>query len=140
MKDIRELLIHSLDNPLSETDRKRLEKALAQSVELRKEKEELLKMRSLLAGFKVESDPDWHDELISKLPVRKTEAKIIQYPFTMASIFPKLAAACAIILLMSIINIYQEVGTINRDAVIGIDEVTADEAYAYLETNYFENE
>ncbi len=140
MKDIKELLIHSLDHPLGEADQKRLDHALAQSVELRKEKEELLKMRSLLASLSVESDPNWHDELMSKLPARKTEAKIIQHPFTMASIFPKLAAACAIILLLSVVNIYREDGTINRDTLVGVEEYTADEAYAYLETNYFENE
>ena len=53
MKDINELLIHSLDHELSATDQERLDVALSQSAELTDQKEALIKMRSMLASMSV---------------------------------------------------------------------------------------
>lgn len=122
-----DLLIRSLDEKLPEAQAKQLETALAGSAELRLEQQKLRKMRNLMGAFSVNTAPDFSEQLMAKLP-RKSSAKIISLKRYATSI----AAACVLLVLVSILSIYAWEGNLSTEALLGIQDLSPEDAYTIL--------
>lgn len=125
-ENINELLLLSFDQELSPEERAGLDAALADSEALRREKQQLEKLRDLLGGLRAEADRTFAGKVMSKLGASPVEA-------TLLSLLPRAAAACLIILLLTLIGIYLSEGSLSTDAIIGVSNLAPEDAYTYLE-------
>ena len=123
---IEELLLRSLDEPLSAKEHSQLEAALKDSAELRREKEQLEKNRRLLSSLKPVPNSTFVNGVMARLNTSPVEA-------TLLSMLPRAAAACLIILLITLIGIYMAEGSLSTDAIIGVNNLAPEDAYTYLE-------
>ena len=123
---INELLLRSFDEELSPEERAGLDAALADSEALRREKQQLEKLRNLLGGLQAEVDRTFAGKVMSKVSISPVEA-------TLLSLLPRAAAACLIILLLTLIGIYLAEGSLSTDAIIGVSNLAPEDAYTYLE-------
>ncbi len=123
------LLIRSFDEELDARSAQMLEEALSSYPWLVEEKKELMAMRDQLTFFSVAEDPTFSDRLMSNLQEAEEPNK---QNVTIVQLFPKVAAACFLILLALLLHIYYTQGSIDMDALVGIQDVTPEEAYSYL--------
>lgn len=126
---IIQLLLHSLDHELTEAEQLELGAALEASAELRAEQKALLEMRAALTNFSVEADPAFVDDLMQQLPSEKT----VYISGSIRKLFPKVAAACVLVLLLSVLSIYFTEGNLSVEAIVGIQDLSPEDAYSYLD-------
>ena len=124
-----DLLIYSLDNDLTEAEQATLDAALEASASLRAEKEQLLQMRAALENFSLEKDTQFTADLMQQLDKQKSN----NLGARIRRIYPRVAAACAIIVLLSILGIYLVEGNFSMEAIVGIQDLTPEDAYSYLD-------
>lgn len=120
-----ELLLKSLDQKLSVDEQDQLDQALAESAALQTAKVELIQMRELLAQKTVSETPDGFSQGILK---GIQQPKIIQ----LNSWMPQIAAACLILLCTALISIYTMEGTLSTEALLGVQDLSPEEAYTLL--------
>lgn len=125
---IRDLLIRSLDQKLDPSETARLRRALDESSVLRTEQQRLRRMRRKIAALRLDRDPTFAERVTNRLLDlgKRTLSR------TMAAIFPKVAAACLLLFLLSLAAIYFSTGALSVDAIIGIEELTPEDANIYL--------
>ena len=123
------LLIRSLDDQLSDAEETQLEAALENSSDLRAEKQQLLELRVQMARLKVEADEAFTEEVMQALQKQKSNS----FESVILNLFPKVAAACLVLLLASVLIIYFTEGNLSAEAIIGIQNLTPEDAYSYLE-------
>lgn len=121
---ILNLLIYSLDNKLTEAQQEMLEEALQSSEMLQKEKARLLHMRNELASFSVEPDDTFSSEVLLQLENPKS--------LNIVHLFPKVAAASVLLFMGSLLAIYFSEGNLSMEAIVGIQDLTPEDAYSYL--------
>lgn len=129
MKEPLQLLIHSLDNELTPQEAQQLEQALSNSEALRQEKERLLEMRELIGTVKMEPDHTF----VNKVMMRIEQAKDPVFSTVIINLFPKVAAACVLLFIVTLAGIYMTEGTLSTDAIIGIQDMTMEEALTITE-------
>lgn len=132
MKNIRDLLIFSLDNELSDSDKNRLEKALKTDSSLRKERAELLKMRSMFTNFSISENDNFSSEILRKIEIRDSQNER-DFSTKFITLFPKVAAACVVFLLMTFSVVYFSDSNFASDELVGVEEFSMEDAYSYLE-------
>lgn len=120
-----ELLLKSLDQALSVKEQDQLDQALAQSAALQTAKVKLIQMRDLLAQKTISETPDGFSQNILR-GIQPT--KVIQ----LNSWMPQIAAACLIILSTALISIYTMEGTLSTEALLGVQDLSPEEAYTLL--------
>lgn len=125
---IKGLLIRSLDQELTPEEADRLRQALEKSSDLRAERQRLQLMRQRIAALRLAENPVFVEDITNRLIELGKET----LTRTMAAIFPKVAAACLLLLLLSLAAIYFTTGALSVDAIIGIDELTPEDANIYL--------
>ncbi|MCB1124594.1 MAG: hypothetical protein KJT03_23785 [Verrucomicrobiae bacterium] len=125
---IKGLLIRSLDQELTPEEAARLRQALEKSSDLRAERQRLQLMRQRIAALRLAENPVFVEDITNRLIELGKET----LTRTMAAIFPKVAAACLLLLLLSLAAIYFTTGALSVDAIIGIDELTPEDANIYL--------
>jgi hypothetical protein len=130
--DIYELLIFSLDNPLSEEEAARLEEALKNSEELRNKRKEFEKMRNQLSELGVSADPIFVDQVMEKVEEYYVQRKT-NFSGIMISIFPRAVAACILVLLAVMIGLAITEGSLSPDIIVGMESMSPEEAYAIIE-------
>ena len=123
---IEELLLRSFEQQLSAEERGRLDAALAGSEELRREQQQLEKVRHWLGSLQATPKNGFVDGVMKELNTSPVEA-------TLLSILPRAAAACLIILLLALAGIYLAEGSLSTDAIIGVANLAPEDAYTYLE-------
>ncbi|MCB0580469.1 MAG: hypothetical protein KDD10_14315 [Phaeodactylibacter sp.] len=123
---IQELLLRSFEQELSDEEQSRLDAALTGSEELRREQQQLEKVRHLLGSLQIAPDNSFVDSVIEQLNTSPVEA-------TLLSILPRAVAACLIVLLLTLIGIYLAEGSLSTDAIIGVNNLVPEDAYSYLE-------
>lgn len=128
-KEMLDLLIYSLDFELNTEEALRLEKALTASEELRLEKEQLLKARQFVQAFKLEADSTF----VNKVMAQIKEAPVPVFTKAIIQLFPKVAAACVLLFFITLIGIYVTEGSLSADAIIGIDDISVEEAFSLIE-------
>lgn len=124
-----DLLIYSLDNNLTEAEQAKLDAALAASASLRAEKEQLLQMRTALGNFSLEKDSAFTADLMQHLDQQQR----IKLGARIRRIYPRVVAACIIIALLSMLGIYLAEGSFSMEAIVGIQDLTPEDAYSYLD-------
>ena len=129
--NIKDLLIRSFDEELSPDDAVMLEDALKQSSALRAEKQRLEQMRRAIAELQAPEDGQFAQRVMAKL--REGRKKTLNS--RLVSIFPKVAAACLLVFMLSLLAIYFSSGTLSIDAIIGVEELTPEDASIYLGYN-----
>ncbi len=131
-KDMLELLIQSLDFPLSAHEQQQLETALQQSTALRAEQARLIKLRTALRDSQPEASPVFVDNLIAKLakPKQPTLTAV------MLSMYPQIAAACLIFMAVALSVIYASEGSLHLDAVVGLGDLSVSEAQTLVDVEF----
>ena len=121
-----DLLIRSLDEELSAAEQEQLNRALAVSEELRLEREQLLRLRAALASLQPEPMPDFADRVKARLDDATSLTVAI------VRLFPRVAAACVLVLLFVLLAVYLSEGNLSTEAIIGTQELTVEDAYALV--------
>ena len=122
---LKELLLRSLDAELSPAERRSLDRGLAGSSELREEREELLRIRAGIQSLFPEPDPGFHARLMRRLPGQPGFTAMI------VNLFPKVAAACLILIVLTLLGTYLSSGNLSADAIIGLQDLTVEEAFLF---------
>jgi len=120
-----DLLTRSLDEQLSPEDEQLLAKALDQSADLRREREQLLRMRQLLQKATPAADPTFVDKVIVRMQPVQFGAKVV-------TLFPKIAAACALIFALTLGVLYSSEAEWVNDEVVGVESLQPEDAHWYL--------
>jgi len=130
-KEWQDLLLKSFDLELSEEETKQLADALKASPELQKEQADLLKMRRLFIDFKVEKEDQFVTNIMEAIGREEIVAKrpIIHH---LSVIYSKSIAACVLILMSFMLYIYLSEGNFETAALVGITDLSPDEAYSFL--------
>ena len=123
------LLVRSLDEALTDREKALLEEALREHEWLREEQKLLLAIRAQLATFQAPLNTNFTQDVLFQLESAKEQ---IESKTTIVYLFPKVAAACVIIMLAFFINLYLSQGYIDWDSLVGIQDVSPEEAYSYL--------
>lgn len=129
------LLIESFDRDLNATEQDQLNKALLVSPELKAEKDKLIAMRSMFSNVSISEDDTFVTRLKERLSLdRQTEnsfnAKVVH-------LFPRVAAACMIIIAALLMSVYVGEGTISMDSLMGVQDITIEDAF-YTDYSDFE--
>ncbi|NRB51531.1 MAG: hypothetical protein HRU41_27915 [Saprospiraceae bacterium] len=127
-----DLLIRSMDMELAEADALALEQALSDSEALRDEKVRLIAMRERLAEWTAPEDPNFAERVLTNLGKQVEEdlsAVIIR-------LFPRVAAACVLILGVALGTIYVTEGSLMMDTIIGVNEVLLEDAVLLVEDGF----
>lgn len=127
-----DLLIRSMDTELAEADALTLERALSDSEALRDEKVRLMAMREKLTEWTAPEDPGFSERVLANLGKQMEEdlsAVIIR-------LFPRVAAACVLILGVALGTIYVTEGSLMMDTIIGVNEVLLEDAVLLVEDGF----
>nr|NQU89527.1 hypothetical protein [Bacteroidota bacterium] len=127
-----ELLKKSFDTELSPDERKILKSALDSSPELRKEKEGLIKIRSLLSGHDYTFSPDFTEKVMNGIVQDEHTdlSKTIVFAFNRIAL-PGLAAAIILLLFTILGN-----STSLLDAILGVESLQPEYLSEFLLFNY----
>lgn len=126
------LLLYALDNELTSAEQAHLDEALAASEQLQQEREELLRMRTQLANMRplVERDEQFADRVMEKVYHNKTRSGFWS---DLISLSPKVAAACVLFVVSSLLAIYFWEGNLSSEAIIGVQHLTPEDAFTIQE-------
>jgi hypothetical protein len=127
------LLIHSLDNELNSGEQKQLDTYLAASEALRREKELLLEMRSGLADLKVVPEKGFADQIVRQINASEQKAKNPDLQVIIMNLFPKVAAACVIVLVVAVLATFLMEGSLSMEAFLGLQDLSPEDAYSLME-------
>jgi anti-sigma factor RsiW len=127
------LLIHSLDNELNSQEQEQLDAYLAASEALGREKELLLEMRSGLATLKVGPDKGFADQIIRQINASEQKAQNPDLQVFIMNLFPKVAAACVIVLVVAVLATFLMEGNLSMEAFIGLQDLSPEDAYTLLD-------
>lgn len=130
--NILDLLLRSMDMELPEAEAEKLEQALQESASLQQEKVRLLAMREQLEAWTAPEDPTFADRVMVNLGKQVEEdlsAVIIR-------LFPKVAAACVLILAVALGTVYVTEGSLMLDTIIGVNEVVLEDAVLLVEDGF----
>ena len=125
-KEEARLLAHrSLDEALSTGDLALLEDAYTTYPELREEVERLKEMSQLFGQLQTEPSADFTQQVMKSLP-----AQIIWYR-PLISNWSAVAAAACVALVLAFTFIYFNSGTLETEAILGLEEIYVEDAYAF---------
>lgn len=122
----RQLLLRSLEESLSAEEQAELLAALAGSENLRREQQQLGKMRSLLANLQPPTAPDFPDRLMIQLRERQQESRIITW-------VTRVAAACLLIVALALLNLYWTEGSLDTDTILGLESLSPNDALTLMD-------
>lgn len=130
--DIHDLLLRSLDAPLTPAEQDRLASALAESAALREERAALLRMRELMQGQTFRFQPFFAGRVMHRLeqelaPVRNR----IQRNWYLA--FGSVAVPAIALLIFFLVSAWNESGRVDVDTLTGVAEISQVE----IMTHYF---
>ena len=128
---IQELMIYALDNELTTHEQSILQEGMIQFPSLSDELDSLKEIRQLLGKQKLAPSPTFVNQLMGHLDQAKV-LTIASFETTMLHLFPKIAAACVILLLVTLLNTYIGEGSISTETLVGIIDLSPDEAFSVL--------
>ena len=126
-QQIKNLLLRSLTEELSSEEAARLETALSTSEELRTEQQALLQTKAAVRSAIPAADPAFVDRVMLHLEKKRKEIALV------VQLFPRVAAACVIVLIALGLFLYFEAGSLSTDALVGLQDLSIDEAVALTE-------
>ncbi|MEL6657991.1 MAG: hypothetical protein AAFN81_04875 [Bacteroidota bacterium] len=120
------LLAHrSLDEPLSTAEQVLLTEVFDDFPELREEVERLEEMSQLFTQLRAEPSADFAQRVIGVLP-----APLVWYR-PLIKRWSAVAAAACVALLLALSFIYINSGTLETEAILGLEEIWVEDAYAF---------
>lgn len=130
-KNARDLVLYALDNELTVSEQTRLEEALAISEVLQEERAALLQMRELLASLKpaIERDGSFADQVMQNIHKKPNSG----FWSDLISLSPKVAAACILFVVGSLVGVYFWEGNLSSEAIIGVQHLTPEDAFTIQE-------
>lgn len=128
-KEWLDLLIYSMDHPLTPEEQKILDEALSLSKALKKEQEQLLAMRSLLSQNTPPASPIFVENVIAKL-ARPQQPKLTTI---IVDLYPQIAAACVLFIAVALSAIYVSEGSLTYDALVGVNELSFGDANTLID-------
>lgn len=128
-KEWLDLLIYSMDHPLTPEEQKILDEALSLSKALKKEQEQLLAMRNLLSQNTPPASPIFVENVIAKL-ARPQQPKLTTI---IVDLYPQIAAACVIFIAVALSAIYVSEGSLTYDALVGVNELSFGDANTLID-------
>jgi len=129
---ILNVLIRSLDGALPASEEAQLEEALRTSERLRLEKARLLDLRAELKDWSVPEDPDFAARVLSQIGKQAEE----DLSGVIIRLFPRVAAACVMVLAVALGTIYLTDGSLMLDTIIGVNEVVLEEAVMLVDSGF----
>jgi|GEM_PF-1370051 len=127
-----ELLLRSLDETLSPGELEQLTEALRQSDRLRQEKATLLKMRQQLAEWQPAEDTGFSARVMQQLGKQAEE----DLSAVIVRLFPRVAAACVVVLFLALGGIYYTEGNLMVENIIGVNEMLMEDAIILVDNGY----
>lgn len=130
-KEWLNLLHRSFEEELSKEESIELTTALKESAELRIEQSELTATRNLFASFSLKKDDNFVANIMEAIEEKEIVAKrkIGHY---LSKVFPISIAACILILMSFVTHIYISEGSFDTESIVGVNDLSPDDAYAYL--------
>lgn len=130
MKDkALDLLIHSLDNELTPAQKEQLAFYFEEYPSLKEEEEKLRTLRIALSNLQTDNQSSIADKVIGKLSTRKIET---DFQAVIMQLFPKVAAACLLVIVVTILATFYVEGSLSADALVGIQDLSPEDAYSIL--------
>lgn len=130
--EVLDLLIRSFDSELSADEAARLANALHTSEELQEEKARLLAMRERMKDWKAPADPQFSTSVLAKI----TQQAEDNFSGVIIRIFPRVAAACFLVLGVALGVIYATEGSLVMETIIGVNEVVLEDAVLLVENGF----
>ncbi|MCH2084230.1 MAG: hypothetical protein MK226_17670 [Saprospiraceae bacterium] len=124
-----DLLIYSMDHPLTPEEQKTLDEALSLSDALKKEQEQLLAVRNLLLQNTPPASPIFVENVIAKL-ARPQQPKLTTI---IVDLYPQIAAACVLFIAVALSAIYVSEGSLTYDALVGVNELSFGDANTLID-------
>lgn len=133
------MILKSLDGLTTRSEEDQLREAFRHDPALGMQYEEMARIRAALQAYEVPDADRWSNREIDHILARAKSSGDAAI-FTLARHWQKIAAACLLAILINLGSIYMQSGKLDTDTLVGVDEIEADEAYTYLNTNYSYNE
>lgn len=125
------LLHRSFEEDLSKEEAAQLTAVLAEFPELQQEQADLIATRNLFAAFSIAKDESFVVNVMEAIEEKEIVAKR-QIGHYLSKIFPIAVAACLLIFMSFVAHIYISEGNLDSETLVGINELSPDEAYSYL--------
>lgn len=126
--DLKYLLVQSFDQELSQEQKEILADALNRFDWMKEEREAIVQLRAQLASFRASQD----DAFVDRVMIAVDETYPQSTTTIMVRWFPQVAAACILMAIAFIVNLYLSQGAMNVDGLVGLEDVSPEEAFSYL--------
>ena len=128
MDNMKEFFLRSLDSDLTSDEKKTLDDAFANSVELQKYRDEILEMRNSLRELKTSAVQEGFTDNVMKKVHNKARVESAMV-YSMEQIFKKISyVAAAVLLFMFAYNIYNS-DDLNVNTLIGLHEISIEQEF-----------
>jgi len=119
MEKNRALLIRSFDEPLLPEEEKQLKEALNQSEELRKEKNELEAVRTLMSDYSPSLGDGFSKTVLDRIEAMADDNNLYH-------LFTRFALGGVAAILVLLISVYFTDGNLSTDSLLGLSDLSAD--------------
>ncbi len=119
MEKNRELLIRSFDEPLLPEEEKQLKEALKQSEALRKEKNELEAVRTVMSDYSPSFGDGFSKTVLDRIEAMADDSNLYQ-------LFKRFALGGVAAILVLLISVYFTDGNLSTDSLLGLSGLSAD--------------
>lgn len=124
LKALENLLLRSLDGELTEPENRCLKQALETDVALQAMQADYLQMRSQLAQLEATPAPDFVGQVMMATQASGQMVRQI------VRLWPAVAAAAVIAIVLGAGWIYGTSGSLEMDAIFGLDQLAVEDVYA----------
>ncbi len=125
-------LYASFDRELTSGQKAELEKALAEDPDLRKEKQDLQEVRSLLKTTSFRFQKGFAGRVMKRIKEEGGGVVEMDVSSQMINLFRKIAMAGVAAIVILLLSIYLTSGTLNKNSVLGVDSFSDDNLVSYL--------
>ena len=131
-KKILELLYRSFDRTLSEKQQKRLDEALKNSEELRREKNRAIKLRKSASDIaKLSFNPFFAERVLSRIETVQSKNGLEAFYQSLKVVFRRVAVVGAVVMLVLLLYNFQIGDSLNSDEILYISDATVEEILDY---------
>jgi hypothetical protein len=123
------LLIRSLDEPISEEEQTKLNKALNKDEELQRRKNDLEEMRKRLGSYAPVFKAGFASRVMQRL---EKERIVLDLNQNIYFLFKRVALTGAAAIILLLLGIYITMGTLNLDVILGVESLSEESLVTYL--------
>ncbi len=118
MENIKDLLLRSYDDTLTEAEKRQLQEALSSSGELQREKETLDRLRRTFSAYRPDFSPSFYDRVMARISGEGTTVFL--------SVFRAIALSGVAAIVLVLLAVYFMDGSLNIDSLLGINGYAPD--------------